>query len=108
MSGWPPARGEIWDADIVEAGVLPAVVLSAADLNQRLGDLTVVVITGTPGPAVTHVPLNNPGLTGSQPFYADATYLRPVTKEQFIERRGLCSKDELMRIGSLVRVYLEL
>lgn len=108
MPGWPPKRGEIWDVDIAAAGVHPAVVLSAPAINERLGHLTVVLITGTPGPAVTHVPLDKAGLTGSQRSYADATYLRPVKKEQFIERRGLCSKDELLRIESLVRVYLEL
>ncbi|WP_053206873.1 type II toxin-antitoxin system PemK/MazF family toxin [Jiangella muralis] len=108
MSGWLPKRGEIWDADIAVVGVHSAVVLSAAGLNERLGHLTVVPITGTRGPAVTHVRLDKAGLTGSQPSYADATYLRQVKKEQFIERRGLCSEEEMYRIESLVRVYLGL
>lgn len=109
MSSWPPLRGEVWDAEIPEAGEHPAVVLSVNSVNQRLGHLAVVVVTGTNGPPTTHVALSaEAGLTGYPESYANITDLRVVRKEDFLHRRGLCSDEELTRIESLVRVYLGL
>lgn len=106
--GWPPLRGEVWDVDIPAVGEHPSVVLSANALNARLGHITIAVVTGT-GPDVTHVPLSaDAGLTRYAESYANTTDLHAVNKERFLERRGLCSQDELARIESLVRVYLEL
>ncbi len=108
-AGWPPLRGEIWDVDIPAVGEHPAVVLSANPINTHLGHITIAVVTGTPGPPVTHVPLGaEAGLTRYDLSYANATDLHAVNKERFLGRRGLCSKDELAHVESLVRVYLEL
>ncbi|RIQ29173.1 type II toxin-antitoxin system PemK/MazF family toxin [Jiangella rhizosphaerae] len=107
--GWPPLRGEVWNVDVPAVGEHPGVVLSASTLNAKSGHITISVVTGTPGPAVTHVPLGpDAGLTRYDESYANVTDLHAVSKERFVERRGLCSKHELMRIESLVRVYLGL
>nr|WP_157553562.1 type II toxin-antitoxin system PemK/MazF family toxin [Jiangella gansuensis] len=107
--GWPPLRGEVWEVDIPAVGEHPSVVLSTNPPNARLGHIMITVVTGTAGPVVTHVPLGtDAGLTRYAESYANATDLHSVNKERFIERRGLCSQDELARIESLVRVYLGL
>lgn len=107
--GWPPLRGEVWDVDVPAVGEHPAVVLSANMLNERLGHVTIAVVTGTGGPTATHVPLDaDAGLTRYPTSYANVTDLHAVNKERFLERRGLCSADELARIEGLVRIYLGL
>lgn len=99
----------MWDADVPGVGEHPSVVLSANPVDERLGHLTIVVVTGTAGPAATHVPLDaDAGLTRYAESYANATDIHAVNKERFLEHRGRCSDSELARIESLVRVYLGL
>lgn len=81
MSRLDPLRGEVWDVRFPGVGERPAVILSINQLNARLGHVAVVPITGTRGPALTHIPLGvDAGLTRYDESYADLTTVQPVAK----------------------------
>lgn len=102
-------RGEVWDVDFPDFGEHPAVVLSMSLLNVRLGHVVVVPITGTSGPAATHVPLGpDAGLTRYPESYADITTVQPVDRTCLLRRRGLLVRAELEALAKRLRLYLEL
>lgn len=83
--------------------------LSVNALNTRLGHVGVVPVTGTPGPPLTHIPLNaDAGLTRYEESYADVTGLQPVARGRLLRRRGLLARSELDRIENQLRTYLGL
>lgn len=104
-----PLRGEVWDVRFPAFGEHPAVVLSVNPLNARLGHVAVVPVTGTAGPALTHIPLNaDAGLARYDESYADITGLQPAARGRFRRRRGLLTREELARVEDQVRTYLGL
>jgi mRNA interferase MazF len=108
MTAPEPFRGQVWDVDF-EFGAHPAVVLSANPLNSRLGHVAVIPITGTAGPAGTHIPLDaDAGLTKHDQSFADVTSLRPVARGRLRRHRGLLTHAELARIETQLRSYLGL
>jgi mRNA interferase MazF len=109
MSRLDPLRGEVWDVRFPSFGDHPAVILSINQLNTRLGHVAVVPITGTRGPALTHIPLGaDAGLTRYDESYADITTVQPVAKGRCRHRRGLLAPSELKRLEDQLRVYLGL
>ena len=67
------------------------------------------MITGTPGPLSTHVPLSaEAGLTRYDASYVDITDVHALSKGALRRHRGRCSRGELARIGELLSVYLGL
>jgi len=109
MSRLDPLRGEVWDVRFPSFGEHPAVILSINPLNARLGHVAVVPITGTHGPALTHIPLGpDAGLTQYDESYADVTTVQPVAKSRCRRRRGLLAPSELKRLEDQLRVYLGL
>ena len=104
-----PFRGEVWDVDFDEFGRHPAVVISIKLLNARLGHVAVLPVTGTPGPPQTHISLGgDAGLTRYDESFADVTALQPVTRDRFVERRGLLESAELDHVGRQLATYLGL
>jgi len=104
-----PLRGQIWDVDFEGFGEHPAVVLSANRLNQVLGHVAVVPITGTSGPQATHVVLTrDAGLTRYDQSFADVTEVQPVDRYALLRQRGQLAPAELGSIQSRLRVYLGL
>ncbi len=102
-------RGEVWDVDFAEFGEHPAVVISTNAPNAQLGHVAVVVVTGTTGPATTHLPLTaDAGLTRYDESYADVTSLQPVDKADLLCQRGQLAQGELRRLEAALRVYLGL
>ena len=90
-------------------GSHPAVVMSVNSLNSRLGHVAVIPITGTPGPAGTHIPLDaDAGLTRYDHSFADVTSLRPVARTSLRIQRGLLAHTEVTRIETQLRTYLGL
>lgn len=78
-------------------------------MNSRLGHVSVIPITGTTGPAATHIPLNaDAGLTRYDESFADVTSLQPVARSRLQKRRGLLVHTELARIEVQLRTYLGL
>lgn len=104
-----PLRGEVWDVDFVDSGLHPAAVMSVNPMNTRLGHVAVIPITGTPGPALTHVPLGaEVGLTKYDVSFADVAALQPVARTDVMRLRGRLGLGALERIETQLRVYLAL
>ena len=104
-----PLRGEVWDARLPSAGEHPVVVLTVNPLIGRLSSVTVAVVTGTEGPAVTHIPLGtDAGLTKYDVSYANATDLHTIAQPRLRRRRGLLHPAELARLGDAIRITLGL
>jgi mRNA interferase MazF len=102
-----PLRGEVWDVRLPRVGDHPAVVVSINALNARLSSVVVAVVTGTEGPAPTHVPLTgDAGLTRYDVSYINATDLHALDKARLRRRRGLLHPVELARLEAAIRVYL--
>lgn len=104
-----PFRGEIWDVDFLEFDRHPAVVISVNALNRRLGHVAVIPVTGTTGPASTHIALDvDAGLTRYDRSYADITALQPVDRALLLRQRGRLAPSELDRLAEQLRTYLGL
>lgn len=104
-----PLRDEVWDVHLPIVGEHPAVILTINPLITRLSSVTVAVITGTAGPAPTHIPLDaETGLTRYDVSYVNATDLRSVDQGRLKKRRGRLHPAELQRLESAVRTYLGL
>ena len=102
-------RGEVWDARLPLVGQHPAVILTVSSMIGRLGAVTVAVVTGTPGPEPTHIPLGaEAGLTRYDVSYANATDLHSVDKGRLRKRRGRLHPAEMQRLEEAVRTYLGL
>jgi mRNA interferase MazF len=104
-----PLRGEVWDVRIPIVGEHPAVIMTINPMITRLSSVTVAVITGTAGPAPTHIPLDaEAGLTRYDVSYVNATDLHSVDQGRLRKRRGRLHPAELQRLESAVRTYLGL
>lgn len=104
-----PLRGEVWDVFIQGAGIHPALVMSVNAVNSRLRHVAMIPITGTPGPASTHIPLDSDaGLTKYPESYADVTGIRVAAKAHFRRQRGRISLDELGHVQRQLSIYLGL
>lgn len=102
-------RGEVWDVRFPGFGEHPGVILSVNSYNQRLGHVVVIPITGTSGPAMSHVALAlDAGLTRYEESYADVTTLQAIDKGRLLRRRGLLAATEVAHLEDLVRIYLRL
>jgi mRNA interferase MazF len=104
-----PLRGEVWDVRLPTLGEHPAVILTINAMITRLSSVTVAIVTGMPGPAPTHVPLDpEAGLTRYDVSYANATDLHSVDRARLRRRRGRLHPAELQRLESAIRTYLGL
>jgi len=76
---------------------------------SRLSSVTVVLITGTTGPAPTHIALDaEVGLTRHDISYVNATDLHSVDRSRLEKRRGRLHPAELQRLETAIRIYLGL
>ncbi len=83
----------------------PVVILTINPLLQRLSSTTAVLITGTPGPRSTHIPLGaDAGLTRYPESYAVATELHNVPLQALRMRRGALDRNELRALEDAIRV----
>jgi mRNA-degrading endonuclease toxin of MazEF toxin-antitoxin module len=88
----PPFRGDVWDVVFPRIGAHPAVAMTTNALRGRLSSVTVVLVTGAPGPAATHVELGpSAGLTKSQVGYANVTDLHTVPVASASMTSGGCA-----------------
>lgn len=105
MAGSGPLRGEVWDAAMPGGGDHPVVILTINALLERLSATTAVLVTGTPGPRSTHIPLgSDAGLTRYDESYAVATELHNVPLEALRSQRGRLSLGELRALEDAVRI----
>jgi mRNA interferase MazF len=102
-------RGEVWDAHVRGAGTHPFVILTVNPMIGRLGAVTAALVTGSPGPRLTHIPLGGAaGLTEYRESYANTTDLHAIPKPRFHRRRGRLAPAEMTSVEQAVRVYLGL
>lgn len=75
----------------------------------RLGSVTIAVVTGTRGPAPTHIPVDaEAGLTRYDVSFVNATDLHTVDQRRLRRRRGRLHPAELRRLEAALRTYLGL
>ncbi len=104
-----PLRGEVWDVRLPIVGEHPAVILTINAMIGRLSSVTVVVITGTAGPAPTHIPLDGEaGVTRYDVSHANATDLHTIDRSRLRRRRGRLHPAEMQHLESAIRTYLGL
>ena len=103
-------RGEVWGCALPgPIGPHPVVVLTVNRIAEPLPALTVAVITGTSGPASTHVPVGpDCGVTKYDESYVNCTDLHTVDKPRLRRRLGLLAPSEMRRVEECVRVILGL
>jgi mRNA interferase MazF len=84
-------------------------VLTANRIAEPLSAVTVAVVTGTAGPATTHVPVGSEvGLTRYAASFVNCTDLQTVAKPRLRRRLGLLAPAELARVEDSVRLILGL
>ncbi|MBN0046991.1 type II toxin-antitoxin system PemK/MazF family toxin [Streptomyces actuosus] len=103
-------RGEVWGCALPNPiGPHPVVVLTVNRVAEPLSAVTVAVITGTPGPASTHVPVGSDcGVTKYDESYVNCTDLHTVDKPRLRRRLGLLDPSEMRRVEECVRVIMGL
>lgn len=105
----PPFRADIWDVAFPQIGAHPAVALTTNALRGRLSSVTVMLITGTPGPSTTHVELGpSVGLTRDPVSYANVTDVHTVPVACCRTFRGRLSPDEMQRLEDSLALVLGL
>ncbi|MER6296230.1 type II toxin-antitoxin system PemK/MazF family toxin [Streptomyces althioticus] len=110
MTVGSPLRGEVWGCALpAPTGPHPVVVLTVNRIAEPLPAVTVAVITGTSGPASTHVPVGpDCGVTKYDESYVDCTDLHTVDKPRLRRRLGLLAPSELRNVEERLRVILGL
>ncbi|ALV50690.1 MazF family transcriptional regulator [Streptomyces sp. 4F] len=105
-----PLRGEVWGCALpAPIGPRPVVVLTVNRIAEPLPAVTVAVITGTSGPASTHVPVGpDCGVTKYDESYVNCTDLHTVDKPRLRRRLGLLAPSELRNVEERLRVILGL
>jgi mRNA interferase MazF len=110
-----PQRGEHWLVDFGEpigreqAGIRPAVVISADDLNRsRAGVLIVVPCTTRYRNLPSHVELDptNSGL--NEMTYAKCEDVKSISEQRLVARLGMISLVELFEIARALRFLMDL
>ncbi|MGD9956032.1 MAG: type II toxin-antitoxin system PemK/MazF family toxin [Candidatus Nanopelagicales bacterium] len=105
----PPFRGDVWDVAFPRIGVHPAVALTTNALRGRLSSVTVVLISGTPGPSTTHVELgSSSGFTRYPVSYANVTDVHTLPVARCRTYRGRLSPEELERLEDALALVLGL
>ncbi|WP_203550435.1 type II toxin-antitoxin system PemK/MazF family toxin [Actinospica acidiphila] len=110
MTVGSPLRGEVWGCALpAPIGPRPVVVLTVNRIAEPLPAVTVAVITGTSGPASTHVPVGpDCGVTKYDESYVNCTDLHTVDKPRLRRRLGLLAPSELRNVEERLRVILGL
>ncbi|MEU0677195.1 type II toxin-antitoxin system PemK/MazF family toxin [Streptomyces sp. NPDC006172] len=103
-------RGEVWGCVLPSPiGAHPVVVLTVNRIAEPLSAVTVAVVTGTSGPAATHVPIGPEcGVTKYDESYVNCTDLHTVDKSRLRKRLGLLDPAEMKHLEDRVRVILGL
>jgi mRNA interferase MazF len=103
-------RGEVWACALPgPIGPHPVVILTVNRIAQPLSAVTVALITGSAGPATTHVRIGpDSGLRKYEKSYVNTTDLHTVRKPQLRRRLGLLSVGELRAVEGCIRTVLGL
>ena len=108
--GAVPLRGEVWEAHFPPPiGPHPVVIITSNALIPRLSALTAALVTGTPGPSTTHIPIDAAaGVTKYPESWVNVTDLHAVPRSRLRQRRGRLSLGELEAVETCLRDVLVL
>lgn len=110
--GWGamPLRGEVWDAHFPPPiGPHPVVIVTSNALISRLSAPTAALVTGTPGPTTTHIPIDSAAGVEKYPeSWVNVTDLHAVPRSRLRQRRGRLSPSELEAVEACLRNVLVL
>jgi mRNA interferase MazF len=100
-------RGDIFDADLPEAGTRPVLVVTRQAAIPVLSSVTVAPITSTIRRIASEVPLNSEhGL--EHPSVANCDNLVTVDKALLSARRGALAYEDVARLNDALRFALQL
>ncbi|MGO9029274.1 MAG: type II toxin-antitoxin system PemK/MazF family toxin [Acidimicrobiales bacterium] len=110
-----PRRGEVWLIDFgdpvgrEQAGLRPAVVVSADALNESQAGVVIVIPTTTRRRALpSHVEIE-PGASGLDEIsYAKCEDVKSVSEQRLITRLGLIDDEAAFRMGRVLGFLLDL
>ena len=112
-----PERGEIWWVDwspgrgSEQTGRRPAIVVQtdAANRQPRYPNTIVVTVSAKGRSVPFHVPLAPSAANGlSAPSFAKCEQLLTISKERLRDRVGRLSTDDLTKVGTALRLALDL
>lgn len=84
-------------------------VLTVNRIAEPLAAVTIAVVTGTAGPATTHIPIGpESGLTKYTESFVNCTDLHTVAKPRLRRKIGLLAPAELKRVEDTIRLVLGL
>jgi mRNA interferase MazF len=102
-------RGEVWACAVPLVGPHPVVVLTVNRIAAPLSAVTVVLVTGSAGPDVTHVRIGpDAGVTKYPESYVNCADLHTVDKPRLRRRLGRLALAEMRSVESAIRRILGL
>jgi len=115
VSGADAARGEVWLADFSptrgheQAGVRPALVISADLFNQGPSQLVVLLpLSTTPRGVPLHIRILPPDGGVRQRSFIKCEDIRSVATERLITRWGVISTRTMAAVEDRLRILLQL
>jgi mRNA interferase MazF len=100
-------RGEVWSCAVPQAGPHPVVILTVNRIAAPLSAITVVLVTGTAGPDVTHIQIGpDSGVTKYPESYVNCSDLHTVDKPRLRRRLGRLAPVEMRSVEAAVRQIL--
>ncbi|GGK01744.1 hypothetical protein GCM10010123_34560 [Pilimelia anulata] len=99
----------MWGCAVPGAGPHPVVILTVNRIAEPLSAVTVVLVTGSKGPAATHVRIGpEAGVTKYPESYVNCTDLHTVDKPRLRRRLGRLAPAEMRKVESNLRGVLGL
>lgn len=104
-----PMRGEVWACAVPQAGPHPVVILTVNRIAEPLSSVSVVLVTGSAGPATTHVRIGpEAGLTKYDESFVNCADLHTVDKPRLRRRLGRLAPPEMRNVEANLRRVLGL
>jgi mRNA interferase MazF len=102
-------RGDVWACALPLVGPHPVVVLTVNRIAAPLSAITVVLITGTAGPDVTHICVGpDSGVKKYPESYVNCSDLHTVGKPRLRRRLGRLAPVEMRSVERAIRQILGL
>jgi mRNA interferase MazF len=110
-----PARGEVWDVNLnptlghEQAGIRPALIVSADAMNQSPAELVIVApISGTDRGIPAHHRVEPPEGGLDRPSVVMADQVRTISKRRLVRRRGAIGAGSLRAVDDRLRLVMDL
>jgi mRNA interferase MazF len=115
MPGSPPARGEIWFADLSpvrgheQAGARPVLIVSVDLFNTGPAGLVIVCPITTKAKGVrSHIPVIPPDGGMTSPSYIKCEDVRSISTERLVRALGAVKPATVRQVESILRILMGL